>query len=183
MWVQLATQKFPNSNACNQFQVRKKILCDYCRGNGAASSSDIHTCSSCGGSGVKIVKQQIFPGMYAQSQVTCPDCHGHGRVIRRACPHCGGAKVVDHVQSYTLEIIPGTPENHDIVFEGEADESPDWDAGDIVIRVKSKKEKGGWRRKESSLYWKETIGVDEVRLFLVVSRLPDLWHLAGAAGT
>lgn len=170
--MQLTTQLFRNSYACNQFQVKKKILCDYCRGNGAASSSDIHTCSSCGGSGVKIVKQQIFPGMYAQSQVTCPDCHGHGRVIKRVCPHCGGAKVVDHHQSYTLEIIPGMPENHDIVFEGEADESPDWDAGDIIIRVKSKKEKGGWRRKESSLYWKETIGIDEVRLFSHCVNIP-----------
>ncbi|KAF8632192.1 hypothetical protein AX15_001958 [Amanita polypyramis BW_CC] len=146
------------------FNVQKKVLCDHCRGSGAASSSDIHTCSSCGGSGVRIVKQQIFPGMYAQSQVTCPDCQGRGRVIKKVCPHCRGEKVLDHIQSYTLEVPPGTPENHEIVFEGEADESPDWDAGDIVIRVKSKKDKGGWRRKESSLYWKETIGVDEALL-------------------
>jgi len=60
------------------------------------------------------------------------------------------------------------PENHEIVFEGEADESPDYDAGDIIIRVKSRKEKGGWRRKESNLYWKETIGVDEVRSFFLM---------------
>ena len=70
--------------------------------------------------------------------------------------------MIDYVQSYTLEVPRGTPENHEVVFEGEADESPDWDAGDVVIRVKSKREKGSWRRKESSLYWKETIGVDEV---------------------
>jgi DnaJ-related protein SCJ1 len=56
------------------------------------------------------------------------------------------------------------PEGHEVVFEGEADESPDWEAGDIVLRVRTKKEKGGFRRKETSLYWKETIGVDEVRL-------------------
>lgn len=54
------------------------------------------------------------------------------------------------------------PEGQEVVFEGEADESPDWEAGDIVLRVKSRKEKGGWRRKEHGLYWKETIGVDEV---------------------
>ncbi|KAK2463402.1 hypothetical protein APHAL10511_004488 [Amanita phalloides] len=146
------------------FKVSKKVLCDHCRGSGAASSADIHKCSSCGGSGVKIVKQQIFPGMYAQSQVTCPDCRGRGQVIEKTCPHCGGAKVIDHVQPYTIEIVPGTPEDHETVFEGEADESPDWEAGDIVIRLKSKKNKGGWRRKESSLYWKEIIGVDEALL-------------------
>lgn len=55
------------------------------------------------------------------------------------------------------------PEGHEVVFEGEGDESPDWEAGDVVLRVRSKKERGGWRRKESSLYWKQVIGVDEVR--------------------
>ena len=50
------------------------------------------------------------------------------------------------------------------MFEAEGDESPDWEPGDVVLRVRSRAEKGGWRRKESSLYWKETIGVDEVRV-------------------
>lgn len=54
------------------------------------------------------------------------------------------------------------PEGHEVVFEGEGDESPDWEAGDVVLRVRSTKQTGGWRRKESSLYWKETIGIDEV---------------------
>ena len=58
------------------------------------------------------------------------------------------------------------PEGHEIVFEGEGDENPDWEAGDVVLRVRSKKEKGGWRRKESGLYWKETISVDEVSILL-----------------
>jgi DnaJ-related protein SCJ1 len=161
--------------------VKKKILCDHCRGSGAASDGDIHSCTACGGHGVKLVKQQvwvsektwetchsfcsqIFPGMFAQTQVTCQDCNGRGKVIKKQCPHCRGSKVLDHTASYTLEVAAGMPEGHEVVFEGEADESPDWEAGDIVLRVRSKKEKGGFRRKESSLYWKESIGVDEVSL-------------------
>lgn len=69
---------------------------------------------------------------------------------------------MEHTQELTLEIAPGTPEGHEVVFDGEADESPDWEAGDVVIRVRSKKDKGSWRRKETSLYWRETIGIDEV---------------------
>ncbi|KAF9468107.1 hypothetical protein BDZ94DRAFT_1247201 [Collybia nuda] len=146
------------------FMINKKILCDHCRGSGAASDGDIHTCPTCSGSGVRLVKQQIFPGMFAQSQVTCSDCGGRGTTIKKKCPHCSGNKIVDHTARYTLDITPGMPEGHEVVFEGEADESPDYDAGDIIIRVKSRKEKGGWRRKESSLYWKETIGIDEALL-------------------
>ncbi len=93
----------------------------------------------------------------------CNECGGRGKVIVRKCPHCGGQKIVDHTAHYTLEVLAGMPEGHEVVFEGEGDESPDWEAGDVVLRVRSRREKGGWRRKESSLYWKETIGVDEVR--------------------
>ena len=72
---------------------------------------------------------------------------------------------MDHTAEYTLDITPGMPEGHEVVFEGEGDESPDHDAGDVVLRVRSGKTRGGWRRKESALYWTETIGVDEVRVF------------------
>lgn len=101
--------------------------------------------------------------MFAQSQMTCNECNGRGTMIKRNCPHCSGQKVLDHTAHYTLDIHPGIAEGHEIVYEGEADESPDWEAGDIILKVRSKKDKGGWRRKENSLYWKETIGVDEVR--------------------
>ncbi|KAK7051002.1 DnaJ-related protein scj1 [Paramarasmius palmivorus] len=146
------------------FMIKKRILCDHCRGSGAASDGDIHTCSGCGGSGVKVVKQQIFPGMFAQSQVTCNECGGRGKVIVKNCPHCGGGKVVDHTATYTLEVASGMPEGHEVVFEGEGDESPDWEAGDVILRVRSRRDKGGWRRKETSLYWRETIGIDEALL-------------------
>lgn len=69
----------------------------------------------------------------------------------------------DHTQTYTLEVTPGMPEAYEVVFEGEGDENPDWEAGDVVLRVRSAKEAGGFKRKEASLYWTETIGVDEVR--------------------
>lgn len=53
-----------------QFMIKKRILCDHCRGSGAASDSDIHKCPGCDGAGVKVVRQQIWPGMFAQSQVS-----------------------------------------------------------------------------------------------------------------
>jgi len=146
------------------FMIKKHILCDHCRGSGAASDGDIHVCSGCGGKGIRMVQQQMFPGMVVQSQVTCNECGGRGKVIHRVCPHCGGSKVVDHTAHYTLEVTPGMPEGHEVVFEGEGDESPDWEAGDIILKVRSGKQKGSFRRKETSLYWHETISVEEALL-------------------
>lgn len=160
--------------------IKKSVLCDHCRGSGAASDGDIHSCPECGGSGMRIVKQQIFPGMFAQSQVTCNKCGGRGRVIVRECPACAGHKVLDHTAQFTLDVPRGAPEGHEVVFEGEGDENPDWEPGDVVLRVRSRAQQGNWRRKESSLYWKETIGIDEVRrytpslffLFIYISFFP-----------
>lgn len=102
--------------------------------------------------------------VYVLFTFSCNECGGRGKVIVRKCPHCGGEKIVDHTAHYTLEVLAGMPEGHEVVFEGEGDENPDWEAGDVVLRVRSRREKGGWRRKENSLYWKENIGIDEVRV-------------------
>ncbi|KAF8312504.1 DnaJ-domain-containing protein [Clavulina sp. PMI_390] len=147
-----------------EFNIHKKILCDHCRGSGAKSDNYIKTCTGCNGHGVKTGRQQIFPGMFAQTQMTCDECGGKGKVITQVCPHCGGAKVRDHKQLYTLEVLPGMPEGHEVVFEGEGDENPDWEPGDVVLRVRSVKEAGGFKRKDTGLYWTETIGVDEALL-------------------
>lgn len=163
--------------------IKKRVLCDHCRGSGAASDGDIHSCPECNGSGVRIVKQQIFPGMFAQSQVTCNKCGGRGRIVVRECPACAGQKVLEHTAHFTLDVPRGAPEGHEVVFEGEGDESPDWEPGDVVLRVRSRAQKGGWRRKESSLYWKETIGVDEVRRVKnkAYKNCSDLWLFFCAA--
>jgi len=148
-----------------EFMLNKKILCDHCRGSGAAPGRDsIKTCGGCGGSGVKIHRQQIFPGMFSQSQVTCNECGGAGKVIAKVCPHCHGSKVLEHTQQYSLDVLKGMPEGYEVLFEGEADESPDWEPGDVILRVRSKKQEGGFRRRETSLYWKETISVEEALL-------------------
>ncbi|KAG8858774.1 DnaJ- protein scj1 [Tulasnella sp. 330] len=147
------------------FMINKKILCDHCRGSGAApGAGSIKTCSGCSGSGVKIARQQVFPGMFANTQMTCDECNGQGKIIAKVCPHCGGGKVIEHAQHYTLDVTRGMPEGHEVVFDGEGDESPDWEAGDVVLRVRSKKQQGNWRRKDTSLYWKETLAVEEALL-------------------
>lgn len=81
---------------------------------------------------------------------------------------------MDHTAHFTLEVEKGCPEGHEIVFEGEGDESPDWEPGDVVLRVRSRKNQGGFKRKEASLYWTETIGIDEVSGLIVVLRMPSL---------
>lgn len=106
-------------------------------------------------------------------------CGGRGKSIKHVCSACRGHRIVEQQSELNLHVDRGMPEGAEIVFEGEADESPDWVAGDVIVRVRSKKERGGFVRKESNLYWKEPISVSEVRLCHVFSLLLRIliWHL------
>jgi len=97
----------------------------------------VHTCSSCGGNGVKLVRQQIAPGFYQQLQTTCEVCSGKGKIIKSKCPHCGGKKVKRGSHEITLAIERGMAQGQTIVFEGEADESPDANAGNLVFVIQT----------------------------------------------
>ena len=65
-----------------------------------------------------------------------------------------------------VHIPAGAPEGFEEVFHGEADESVDWDAGDVVVRVRSRKaeREGAWSRKESGIVGRITLSVAEVCL-------------------
>lgn len=72
--------------------------CEHCHGTGAESPSDIEDCPRCRGTGyVESVQQSLFGMMRTQSP--CPDCHGTGKHVRKACHVC-------HGQGYTRKTSP-----------------------------------------------------------------------------
>ena len=145
--------------------VTRKQICDSCSGSGARSSSDIHDCETCGGRGVRIVKHMLAPGMYQQVQMQCDRCGGRGRAIKHLCGTCNGARIVEAQTEISVDIDRGLHEGAELVFEGEADENPDWVAGDLVVRVRSRKQKGSFVRRGANLYWKETLSIAEVGVY------------------
>ncbi|BGO89576.1 DnaJ-related protein scj1 [Rhodotorula toruloides] len=147
-----------------KFSVARKAICEQCDGTGAKSEKDIITCPVCEGRGVRVVRHQLGPGIFQQMQMHCDRCGGRGKSIKHVCPSCKGARIVDSHSDLNLHIDRGMPEGAEVVFEGEADESPEVVAGDVIVRVRSKKQKGAFVRKESNLYWKEPISVAEALL-------------------
>ncbi|GAA5848552.1 hypothetical protein JCM8547_004549 [Rhodosporidiobolus lusitaniae] len=147
-----------------KFSIGRKAICEQCDGTGARSEKDIVQCPVCDGRGVRLVRHQLGPGMFQQVQMHCDRCGGRGRAIKHVCSSCKGHRIVETTSELNLHVDRGMPEGAEVVFEGEADESPDWVAGDIIVRVRSKREKGGFVRKESNLYWKEPISVAEALL-------------------
>lgn len=153
------------------FLVEKQQICDDCEGTG---SKDRHvvTCDKCSGRGMVIQKHMLAPGMFQQVQMQCDKCGGQGKKIKNPCPVCQGNRVVRKQVETSASIEPGMDKGTRLVFENEADESPDWVAGDLIVILDEKEPELGeeehertdgtfFRRKGKDLFWKETLSLRE----------------------
>ncbi|KAJ5571711.1 Heat shock protein DnaJ [Penicillium sp. DV-2018c] len=154
-----------------QFLVEKQQICDSCEGTGS-KDRHVETCDRCAGRGVVIQKHMLAPGMFQQVQVQCDRCHGQGKKIKNPCPVCAGSRVVKNQVETSATVEPGMDKGTRLVFENEADESPDWIAGDLIVILDEKEAEFGrseeqrtdgtfFRRKGKDLFWKETLSLRE----------------------
>ncbi|KAI9140858.1 hypothetical protein BKA69DRAFT_489552 [Paraphysoderma sedebokerense] len=146
-----------------EVEIAKQIICPHCHGTGAKDSSDVHTCSSCQGRGIKVIKQMLAPGIYQQMQMHCDVCGGKGKVVKSKCPVCSGSKVQRGSSQISINIDPGMVDGQKIVFEREGDQSPDYAPGDIIFVLKTEPHPT-FTRKGDNLYTKLSIGLIEALL-------------------
>jgi len=135
--VLLCTLEDVYSGASHTVRINKQRLCKKCRGTGAASKADFQECKACKGRGQVTQRVQLAPGFVQQVQQPCPRCAGKGKVIKKKCPTCKGNKVGRVEQALSVDIELGTPEGHRIVFDMEADQSPDAIPGDVIFTVQT----------------------------------------------
>ncbi|TVY62917.1 DnaJ-related protein SCJ1 [Lachnellula suecica] len=154
-----------------EFQLEKQQICEECEGSGSADGQ-VDQCHSCGGHGVKIQKHMLAPGIFQQVQVSCDVCGGQGKTIKHKCAVCDGNRVVRKVSTFQLNVEKGAPKGHRIRYENDADESPDYVAGDLHVTLTEKdaridEDNEGhvdgtfFRRKGDDLYWKEVLSLRE----------------------
>ncbi|KAJ1955979.1 DnaJ- protein scj1 [Linderina pennispora] len=136
--------------------ISKQAICPHCDGSGAASPDDIDTCSTCGGSGVRIIKQMLGPGIVQQMQTTCDECHGKGKKVTKECPHCKGTRVTRASDQLTIRVEPGMADGELVAFEEEADQHPDHEPGSVVFHLQQEPHKV-YERRGDDLYAEETI--------------------------
>lgn len=125
------------NGAQHTVKLNKQRLCKACRGTGAASKSDYTKCNKCNGQGTVIQKVQLMPGFVQQVQQQCPKCGGKGRMVKNKCKTCRGNKVTRADQTLHVDIEQGTPENHKLVFDMEADQNPEQLPGDVIFNVQT----------------------------------------------
>ncbi|KAJ6014966.1 hypothetical protein N7540_009557 [Penicillium herquei] len=166
----LPLRDFYNGREIN-FLVEKQQICDTCEGTGSKDHKVV-TCDQCGGHGRVIKKHMLAPGMFQQVQMACDKCGGQGKTIKNPCPICHGNRVVRKEVETSATIEPGMGRGTRLVFENEADESPDFVAGDLIVILEEKEAELGsadeertdgtfFRRKGKDLFWKETLSLRE----------------------
>lgn len=155
----------------HEFSVEKQQICEECEGSGSADGA-VDTCSQCGGRGMVVQKHMLAPGIFQQVQMGCDRCGGKGKTIKKPCKVCGGSRVVRKISTHTLHVEKGMPRGARITYENEADASPDWVAGDLVVHLDEKEPELGssdeervdgafFRRKGREMFWKEVLSLRE----------------------
>ncbi|NQU79443.1 molecular chaperone DnaJ [Candidatus Woesearchaeota archaeon] len=95
-------------------------VCEKCKGSGAKSLSDIHSCSECGGSGTSTRTQRTPFGMF-QTTSTCRTCRGEGKVIADLCSECGGSGRVENETVIKVDIPAGVESGTTLRLSGQGE--------------------------------------------------------------
>lgn len=154
-----------------RFAIEKQQICETCEGTGSADRKVI-TCDRCNGRGMVIQKHMLAPGMFQQIQMPCDKCKGQGKSIKKPCRVCDGNRVVRKEVETFATVEPGMDKGTRLTFENEAEESPDWVAGDLILILEEKDPELGetdeqrtdgtfFRRKGRDLFWKEALSLRE----------------------
>jgi len=109
-----------------------------------------------------------------QTQRTCDKCGGKGKIVKTTCPFCQGKKVSVDEDTFTITVERGMPDGHQIVFEQEADESPEVTPGDVIFKIKTMPHKR-FERRGNDLHMKMTISLLEA----LVGFSKNIKHLDG----
>ncbi len=116
-------------------KLRKDVECDKCHGTGAKDNSSVETCRNCHGSGQETVVQSTVFGQ-VQSQRTCSQCQGKGKIIKDKCPHCFGKGHNNKEVEYEVEIPAGIKSGQRVRLQGKGGSGINGGpAGDLFIEV------------------------------------------------
>lgn len=113
--------------------------CPTCHGNGAKPGTSVENCPICHGTGtIKQVQTTILGQM--QTQRTCTNCHGTGKVIKEPCENCKGKGHVRKQAKIKIKIPSGIDDGQTIVLRNEGEAGEKGGAkGDLFIVVHIRK--------------------------------------------
>lgn len=142
-----------------EVSIRRRQLCDECKGRGTAAGKAPAQCRQCGGRG-----QVRFQNGFLTMARTCPACQGMGSVIQDPCRKCKGEGVVLQQHTLQLEIPAGVEEGTRMLFSGAGDAGLHGGPGGDVYVVLHVKEHAIFEREGKDLYCAVPISFSQAAL-------------------
>ncbi|KAG9246581.1 hypothetical protein BJ878DRAFT_416652 [Calycina marina] len=136
----------------SKLALQKSVICSKCDGRGGKDGA-VKTCAGCNGAGMKTMMRQMGP-MIQRFQTVCPDCNGEGETIREKdkCKQCNGKKTIVERKVLHVHVDKGVRTGHKIPFQGEGDQTPGVEPGDVVFEIEQKPH-ARFQRKDDDLFY------------------------------
>lgn len=112
-----------------EIAISNNLLCEKCKGSGAASPKAIKTCPQCRGSGQLLQSRGFF-----SMATTCPQCRGTGQVITDHCKTCEGAGVIKKKEHIKVKIPAGIDTGMRLKMSGHGD-AGEGGRGDLFVQI------------------------------------------------
>ena len=115
--------------------IPKLSECEVCEGTGAEKGSDVVTCPTCHGHG-RVNQAQRTPFGVFQMQRTCPECQGEGQKIEHPCLECKGQGRREKTEKITVSIPEGAATGTRLRLEGKGEAGPKGTPpGDLYVEI------------------------------------------------
>jgi len=118
-----------------EIHLRKRNLCEQCKGTGGEPGAEVKTCPTCKGTGQVQKTTRSFLGNFSQVSV-CPECQGEGKVYSKKCAKCGGEGRVRTDEAIKISIPAGIADGSTLSLRGAGDAGEKGsEPGDLYINV------------------------------------------------
>ncbi len=123
-----------------ELKLNLEDVCEHCKGTTVEPGHDLKTCDECKGSGqVSRVTRTIFGNI--QQAMTCPKCHGNGKIPEKICSVCRGKGTQRKSQTVNLKIPAGIDDGATIRLREHGEAVANGPKGDLYVNIKVKPHK------------------------------------------
>jgi molecular chaperone DnaJ len=137
--------------------------CATCDGSGIEPGSQLVTCPQCHGSG-RIVQRILTTSGVSQMIGSCDRCTGRGEVAQKQCTSCGGKRLEERRTRLTVKVPAGIDNGDRLALRGQGDDAPnDGQSGDLYVTIRIKPHPY-FTRKGLDLVYKTTINFAQATL-------------------
>ena len=146
-----------------EISIEKSVPCQECGGKGARNSSDIKTCTACGGTGqVQRVVNSLFGQTVTYS--TCQQCGGEGKTISNPCRNCGGSGLTRRRETIKVKIPAGVEAGIQLSIQGQGHAAKNNGINGDLLVVIEEQEHPDFKREGNNLFYTKVISLPDAIL-------------------